>query len=82
MVRCEGRENLFLISASLLPRTGVSTVTARALYPAFSALRTRSSVTLRSCSSVVEKVRIREWRGIVWIPGYAVRAVKIFLQLL
>jgi hypothetical protein len=82
MVRCEGRENLFLISASLLPRTGVSTVTARALYPAFSALRTRSNVTLRSCSGVVEKVRIREWRRTVWIPGHAVRVVKIFLQLL
>ena len=48
MVRCAGKENLFLISASLLPRTGVSTVTANALYPAFSALRTRSKVTLRS----------------------------------
>jgi hypothetical protein len=57
MVRCEGRENLFLISASLRPRTGVSTVTAKALYPAFSARRTRSKVTLRSCSGVVERVR-------------------------
>ena len=49
MVRWAGSENLFLMSASLLPRTGVSTVTAKALYPAFSALRTRSNVTLRSC---------------------------------
>ena len=55
---------MFLISASLLPSTGVSTVTANALYPAFSALRTRSRVTLRSC--VVEVCVVRRY-GDVWI---------------
>mmetsp|Transcript_11366 Transcript_11366/g.25550 ORF Transcript_11366/g.25550 Transcript_11366/m.25550 type:complete len:250 (-) Transcript_11366:164-913(-) len=46
--RCPGRENLLRMSASLLPSTGVSTVTAIALNPAASALLMSCRVRARS----------------------------------
>lgn len=47
-LRCLGRTNLFLMSALRSPNKGVSTVSTRALNPAFSARFIRLSVTSRS----------------------------------
>lgn len=43
-----GRENLFLMSARLSPKSGASTVSTTALKPARSARETKFMVTLRS----------------------------------
>mmetsp|Transcript_23590 Transcript_23590/g.58607 ORF Transcript_23590/g.58607 Transcript_23590/m.58607 type:complete len:227 (+) Transcript_23590:275-955(+) len=48
MVRCDGSEKPFLTSLMRRPRRGVSTVSAIARYPIFSARRTSFSVMTRS----------------------------------